>query len=351
MKIALLHYRLILRGGLETRLLNYLKRFHQLGHEVTVICAKRDPDIALPQGVQVIRVKLGLMPKPFRPWYFSQLSQAVLNASTYDYVLSLGRTGQQDAVLMPGGHLGFLEAMGRWKSSISDWMQIHLDRVAYRNSQLIFAASKMMQTELIQKYAVDANKIKLLYPPLNTQRFNQALRPERSALRDAFQLQAHQLAFAFVSTSHYRKGLDILLKVFKNLDTDRYQLLIVGKPRVKSRLKNVRFLGFLEDPRSLYTAADFMILPARYEPFGQVVTESLQCGTPVLISDRVGAKDVVGPKEGVILPSLDPQVWTTKIQQLQPEAFSIDPQFAEQKRLSLDDHVDTLLREWQQCTM
>lgn len=44
---------------------------------------------------------------------------------------------------------------------------------------------------------------------------------------------------------------------------------------------------------TFFAAQDLFILPSSAEPFGAVVSESLQWGAPVLVSDRVGAKSLV----------------------------------------------------------
>lgn len=347
MRIAILHYRLIRRGGLETRLLNYLEEFSRKGHHTTVFCAKRDHNIPLPPNVEVRRLHLGIMLKPFRAWYFSYKAQRAIAPLDFDFVLSLGRTQSQDAVLMPGGHLGYMAALGKKWKSLSDHMQILLDRNAYQSSRLIFAASQMMKEELIEKFGIQEKKIRLLYPPLNPEKFNQELRPQRASLRESFGISPKQKAFVFVSTSHFRKGLDVLLKIFSQLDSQKYLLLIAGLPKVNSKLSNVRYLSFIEDPRALYTAADFMILPARYEPFGQVVAESLACGTPVLLSDMVGAKDIVGPNEGIVVSSSAISDWVKIIKTNADRSFVITEDFAEAQKLSLEKHVSKILTDWQ----
>jgi glycosyltransferase involved in cell wall biosynthesis len=68
----------------------------------------------------------------------------------------------------------------------------------------------------------------------------------------------------------------------------------------------VQFLGFVNQSQlpSLYKAADVMVIPSRYEPFGLVVNEAMLCGCPVIASDRVGAvRDLVTHTEtGYVYP-------------------------------------------------
>jgi D-inositol-3-phosphate glycosyltransferase len=72
----------------------------------------------------------------------------------------------------------------------------------------------------------------------------------------------------------------------------------------------VTFVGRVEQeelPR-YYSAADFLVIPSRYESFGLVALESLACGTPV-VSTRVGAMEKI-IQEGVtghIVNSNSPQ--------------------------------------------
>jgi glycosyltransferase involved in cell wall biosynthesis len=54
--------------------------------------------------------------------------------------------------------------------------------------------------------------------------------------------------------------------------------------------------GYIQSPALLenfYRDMDLQLLPSSMEMFGQVACEALQCGTPVLISDRCGVSDHV----------------------------------------------------------
>ncbi|MEO0827011.1 MAG: glycosyltransferase family 4 protein [Cyanobacteria bacterium J06639_16] len=58
----------------------------------------------------------------------------------------------------------------------------------------------------------------------------------------------------------------------------------------------VHALGPLQDTISLvltYAAANVMVVPSRYEAFGQTASEALACGIPVVAFDATGLKDIV----------------------------------------------------------
>ncbi|EHU9474101.1 glycosyltransferase [Vibrio vulnificus] len=59
---------------------------------------------------------------------------------------------------------------------------------------------------------------------------------------------------------------------------------------------NIKHIGYVESQNELineYNSADCVIVPSRQESFGQVASESLSCGTPVVCYDSSGLKDIV----------------------------------------------------------
>ena len=75
-------------------------------------------------------------------------------------------------------------------------------------------------------------------------------------------------------------------------------------------IPDVHFAGFLNQTEmpTAYTAADILVLPSAYEEtWGLVVNEAMNCGLPVIVSDRVGcAADLVHDGEnGFVFQSGD----------------------------------------------
>ncbi|PWG02384.1 glycosyltransferase [Sphingosinicella humi] len=104
-----------------------------------------------------------------------------------------------------------------------------------------------------------------------------------------------------------RKGQDLVLEALSELDDAT--LLIVGDGPDRSALHRyardnglagrVRFLGnrpHEELPR-LLAAADVMVLASQSEGLANVWVEALACGTPIVISDVGGAREVVDRSE------------------------------------------------------
>ena len=57
----------------------------------------------------------------------------------------------------------------------------------------------------------------------------------------------------------------------------------------------MRFEGFCDEARlrDLYGAADLVIVPSLYEPFGLVALETMACGSPVMVADTGGLREIV----------------------------------------------------------
>ena len=121
--------------------------------------------------------------------------------------------------------------------------------------------------------------------------------------------------FLFSGATIRRKGFDLLLKAFEGATGEADGRLRIAGPRgdLGSLLDGrdpdrVAFLGPRTQPElaAELRRADVLVLPSRNDSFGMVVAEALASGTPVLISEMVGAKDLVTEgRTGWIVPVND----------------------------------------------
>jgi glycosyltransferase involved in cell wall biosynthesis len=313
------------------------------GHEVTVIVYKVGKGISVPDGIRLIKVNIGWVPKQLRAWVFDRRLGKIMTAEQFDFSLSLGRTTHQNALLLPGNHLGYMRAMGFKRKSVSDRLQILMDAKGYASAGVILACSGMMRDEVVELYGVNPEKIKVLYPPTDTNRFHAGLKKDKQELRKRFGMHPDKLSLVLVSASHGRKGLPLLLKVFESLQNEPFELLVAGEESVGTELKNVRGIGFVKDTEALFAAADFTVLPANYEPYGQVVSESILCRTPVLLSMMVGARTAITADEGLVLSDLEPETWLNSIRSLPTRKFEMKGDFAQRNGISLAAHIQQIL--------
>lgn len=342
MKVALIHMHMGWKGGLETRMYNYIDYFRQRGYEVTLITFRVAEDAPLPQDIEVLTIDVSNTPKHFRLWSFNKGLEKLMGNHSFDYALSMGRTYSQPYLIAPNTHKGFLQAKHQWWTAPTDWMQVALDRRSFNEAKQIFACSNMVKNEIIEMYGVPAAKVVTAYPPVNTEVYNPVRVEDKVITKNRFGLDPEKVTFLLVSTSHRRKGLDLLMQVFEQLVEEPVELAVAGTD-LNSGLPHVRSLGFVKDMKALYQAVDFTIHPAVYEPFGQIVSESLCCGTPVIISENTGAKEVVGDQEGRVVKGFDVHAWLEAIKEVMNMEFTISPDFAQHKGLTLQQHMDLLL--------
>lgn len=106
------------------------------------------------------------------------------------------------------------------------------------------------------------------------------------------------------------KGLKYLLKAWKEADVDGELHLVGNKTKdawnelrkydYDNRIKNIPHT----DPVPYYQKASVFVLPSLSEGWGNVVGEAMSAKLPVIVTDKVGAKDaVVNNKTGFIVAS------------------------------------------------
>lgn len=127
----------------------------------------------------------------------------------------------------------------------------------------------------------------------------------RSYIKKNNEPKKSQLRILFVGQIIHRKGLDLLLDSIKNFKKEKIRLTIAGDGILKNKLKSktlkpfcnhkIRWLGSVASHKlpKLYCMSDVLIVPSRYDGWAAVTNEALTLGTPVIISDACGAKDII----------------------------------------------------------
>ncbi|EIH0733295.1 glycosyltransferase family 4 protein [Vibrio vulnificus] len=124
-----------------------------------------------------------------------------------------------------------------------------------------------------------------------------------------------------VATGNYRKGFDLFASMAAKApelnfvwvgDVDDDILTQVSREVGIDTLQNLHLIGYVSDLElllNLYSASHVMALTSREEPFGSIVLESMNAGTPIVgFRDVGGFQDVVRCNETgflVELPNID----------------------------------------------
>jgi glycosyltransferase involved in cell wall biosynthesis len=114
-----------------------------------------------------------------------------------------------------------------------------------------------------------------------------------------------------------RKGQALVIEALSHLPHDAI-LLLVGRGEDEAELRSlvdqrgvsarVHFLGSLDHDLVplVLSAADAMVLPSASEGLANAWVEALACGTPLVITDAGGAREVVATPDAGRIVARDP---------------------------------------------
>ncbi|MDR1679461.1 MAG: glycosyltransferase [Prevotellaceae bacterium] len=97
------------------------------------------------------------------------------------------------------------------------------------------------------------------------------------------------------------KGVPEISTVYKQAKVKHpaLKLVVVGKGPALQQMKNENpdaiFIDWVEREKlpAIYSSADLLLLPSRFDTFSNVVLESLSCGLPVIAYNTKGPKDII----------------------------------------------------------
>jgi glycosyltransferase involved in cell wall biosynthesis len=118
----------------------------------------------------------------------------------------------------------------------------------------------------------------------------------------------------FMARLHPRKGIDVLVRAFRQVDMSEARLLIVGpdegmraalEPLLDERMVLTGYLGG-DERLAAFAAADLLALPAVGEGMPMVVLEAMAAGLPVIISPECYLPQVASAGAGLeVMPDIN----------------------------------------------
>ncbi len=343
MKVAIIHNQLSSGGGMESYMLALLRGFAAAGDEIHVHTYEVDRRLAARYPCVVHRRNPFLLPRRLKKYWFLYHCNSRFDPRTYDLSLSLTRSACQDMAVIGGIHPASVARAGRRNPyrRLHDRVETAFEARMLARVPCILAHSRSIREDILRYYPVDREKIRIVYPPVDTERFCEVKGPERDAVCRRYRITDQALTLLFPSLGHRRKGLHCLLNAFARLDADRFRLLVAGEAVRGLHLpQNVQYIGYVENLSALYSAVDYVVLPSSYEPFGLVVAEALQCGTPVLVSRGVGAAELLAADEGVVVADNRPATLEAAIRGL--HRMRVRPGFARRNGLDIVRHIEII---------
>lgn len=257
--------------------------------------------------------KVPIIPFPrfMRPISFAYFSNKRIRSKDYDLIHSHDRIFKMDLFTMHGiPHKTWIKKARRKSLSLFDRSIGWVEGKGITGSHIptILPVSTLVKDELLKLYDIPESKIRVIHPGVSSERFSAFdTMVCRHEIRQRHGLSQSDIVVLFVGMNFEIKRLELVIKgigelVAKGDKNSNLKLLVVGKGGKEQYLTMARnlgvanritFTGVTNEVEKYYLASDIFAMPSRYDTFGLVVLEAMMAGLPVIISERVGAKDLI----------------------------------------------------------
>lgn len=118
-----------------------------------------------------------------------------------------------------------------------------------------------------------------------------------------------------------RKGLDVFIELAERLDSEKYQIVLVGTDdnidkHLPSNIIAIHRTQNQIELAEIYSAADLFVQPTREENYPTVNMESIACGTPVLTFRTGGSPEIVDETCGSVVDCDDVDAMESELKRI-----------------------------------
>jgi glycosyltransferase involved in cell wall biosynthesis len=253
------------------------------------------------------------------PLSFRRRATRALAANRFDAVVTFGvECPPGDVAVVGSVHRAWLEQSGAVPTPLVELparvrfvMPRHLallslERRYFRDPRLraVLATSPATADEVVRTYSVRRDLVTVMPNGYDPAEFNAGVRATHRVEQRARLGLTEEVVLLFVANELHRKGFATLIDAVARTGDRRLRIEMVGRAAPDPYLGQIEALGLVDrvrwngaqsDVAPWYAAADLLVLPTVYEPFGNVIVEALACGLPVVTSSAAGAAPAVVP--------------------------------------------------------
>jgi phosphatidylinositol alpha-mannosyltransferase len=308
-------------GGVTEHVHNLALEFRRRGHEVTVITSnmrgqRDDADFVWRIGTSRVVYRSGSFARVTTGWGLTRSITELLRERQIEVVHvqdviapTLGLVASSAAwrlglPVIATSHTWFSRALAY--RCLAPWLQRRLDRVAAR-----IAVSEPVVQAMSMYFCGDWE---IIPNGVNVEYFHPCGRLTTDYLSRGPRL-------LFLGRFDPRNGLDTVLRAMPTILAcyPDAKLVVVGDGRLRSHYErrarqlgaSVQFVGQVNGERpEYYAAADLYLCPTTKASFGITLLEAMACGTPMIVSDITGFRELIdGGEEAVLVPKDDAAAW------------------------------------------
>ena len=212
----------------------------------------------------------------------------------------------------------------------------------YKKYSKIFAITRVMKEEFINKVGIDEKKVELVYNPIDLK----LIEKKAENVEKKYENYLKQDYFLQVSRLTQQKQPEHLVDIYYKLKQAgiKEKLYFIGdgekKEIIKQKIKeynlenDIILLGQIENPYPFFKNAKLFVHTAKYEGLPTVLLESLALGTPVVSYDcPTGPRDILGKNSeyGELISLNDKDMFVEKVLEL----MNSKEKYEKYKKLSL----------------
>ena len=212
----------------------------------------------------------------------------------------------------------------------------------YKKYSKIFAITRVMKEEFINKVGIDEKKVELVYNPIDLK----LIQKKAENVEKKYENYLKQDYFLQVSRLTQQKQPEHLVDIYYKLKQAgiKEKLYFIGdgekKEIIKQKIKeynledDIILLGQIENPYPFFKNAKLFVHTAKYEGLPTVLLESLALGTPVVSYDcPTGPRDILGKNKeyGELISLNDKDMFVEKVLEL----MNSKEKYEKYKKLSL----------------
>ena len=196
--------------------------------------------------------------------------------------------------------------------------QFAFARLLARRCERIVCVSPSVRSHHARKSGLPASRYTVIPNGVDVSSFGRD-QEARDRLRQQWGIEPGRVLGAYVGRLSHEKGIDTLLAAMRTLAASgkAADLVIAGDGPLGATVRQfvssgqgerrVRWLGFVPDVRGVLSAADFLVMPSRWEGCPVALVEAMAAGLPAVASRVAGVVDLaVEGRTALLVPPEDP---------------------------------------------
>lgn len=174
------------------------------------------------------------------------------------------------------------------------------EKSVYEKFDNVVGVSKIVKEQFIKKFNyTDTDKALVKYNPIDTDKI---INKSTEEMED---VEKNKMTLCTVGRLTIQKGYDRLLEIVNMLNKEglEFDLWIIGvgpeeqklKEYIeKNNLRNVKLLGYKENPYKYIKKSDIFVCSSRAEGFSTVVSEAIILEKPIITTECAGMEEMLG---------------------------------------------------------